>query len=61
MDNSREIRKKATRIRRVASVRTYGDRTIDRELMQLADKLEYEAGEMERKSATREKQGPPDA
>ena len=45
-----ELRKRAGQARRAATIRTYGDSMADRELMRLAEELEREADDHERKS-----------
>ena len=48
--DARDLRNRAARVRRVASIRTYGDSVIDRELSALADKLERDAERLEGKT-----------
>ena len=48
MTDSKTLRRRAEIARRAASIRTYGDSTVDRDLMQLADELEYAAKKQER-------------
>jgi hypothetical protein len=48
MPNTRDLRKKAQQARRAASIQT-DDRMIDRELRNLAERLEHEADVLDEK------------
>jgi hypothetical protein len=51
MIDSKALRRRAEQARRAASVRTYGDSMIDRDLTKLAEELEHDAEEQEREKA----------
>src|SRR5579862_5729032 len=47
MPKNQDLRMRAEQARRAAQTRTYGDRTVDRELLSLADALEREAEQLD--------------
>jgi hypothetical protein len=51
MTDSKTLRYRAGQARRAASVRTYGDTTVDRDLTKLAEELERDAEKQERENA----------